>query len=140
MRPTKHKRGGASPGPGHISSSFSDAAQIGQTTIGEVVFQPGVRSRWHAHLGGQAITVTRGCGWTRRERGPIVCICRGDTAYVPTGIKRWHGATSTKGMPRLSVTETIGRKTDTWFDPATDAQFLESEVSAKYCYALRFQA
>ncbi len=100
-----------------------DAAQIGQTTIGEVVFQPGARSRWHTHPGGQAIYVTQGCGWTQREGGPVVRICKGDTAFVPAGIKHWHGAAAKSGMVQFSVTETIGGRTVTWLEPVTDAQY-----------------
>lgn len=100
-----------------------DAAQMGQTTVGEVVFQPGARSRWHTHPGGQAITVMQGCGWTQRWGGPVVRICKGDTAYVPGGVKHWHGATATEGMTQFSVSETIGGKNVTWLEPVTDEQY-----------------
>jgi quercetin dioxygenase-like cupin family protein len=100
-----------------------DAAQMGQTTIGEVVFEPGARSRWHTHPGGQSITVTQGCGWTQRWGGPVVRICKGDTAYVSAGVKHWHGATATEGMTQFSVSETIGGKNVTWLEPVTEAQY-----------------
>lgn len=108
-----------------------DASQMGRTTIGEVVFHPGARSRWHTHPGGQAITVTQGCGWTQREGGPIVRICKGDTAYVPAGVKHWHGATSTTGMTQFSVTETVDGNNVTWLEPVTDAQYRLGETSAR---------
>ena len=108
-----------------------DAAQMGQTTIGEVVFQPGARSRWHTHPGGQAITVTQGCGWTQRWGGPVIRICKGDTAYVPGGVKHWHGATATEGMTQFSITETSGGKNVTWLEPVTDAQYRAGDEAIK---------
>ena len=139
-RPEGIVRANARPAVAGSSANFTgsatvrpivDASQMGQTTIGEVVFQPGARSRWHTHPGGQAITVMQGCGWTQREGGPVVRICKGDTAYVPAGVKHWHGATSTSGMTQFSVTETIGGKNVTWLEPVTDAQYREGEVLAK---------
>lgn len=108
-----------------------DASQMGQTTIGEVVFQPGARSRWHTHPGGQAITVTAGCGWTQREGGPVVRICKGDTAYVPAGVKHWHGATATTGMTQFSVTETIDGKNVNWMEPVTEGQYRAGDKAVK---------
>jgi len=132
-------RADARPAVAGTSASFTgnatvrpivDASQMGRTTIGEVVFQPGARSRWHTHPGGQAITVLQGCGWTQRAGGPVVRICKGDTAYVPAGVKHWHGATSSTGMTQFSVTETIGGRNVTWLEPVTDAQYREDAASA----------
>lgn len=99
------------------------ASDIGHTGIGEVVFQPGARSNWHTHPGGQALYVTEGCGWTQRADGPVIRICKGDTAYVPAGVKHWHGATATTAMTQYSITEEVGGKNVNWMEPVTDAQY-----------------
>src|SRR6266480_5105789 len=36
-----------------------------------VTFDPGARTAWHTHPLGQTLIVTAGCGWARREGGPI---------------------------------------------------------------------
>src|SRR5437762_12970412 len=36
-----------------------------------VTFEPGARTAWHTHPLGQTLIVTSGCGWARREGGPI---------------------------------------------------------------------
>jgi quercetin dioxygenase-like cupin family protein len=100
-----------------------DASEIGHTGIGEVVFQRGARSNWHTHPGGQALYIAQGCGWTQRENGPVVKICKGDTAYVPAGVKHWHGGTATSGMTQLAITEMVDGKNVTWLEPVTDQQF-----------------
>lgn len=100
-----------------------DADQMGRTSIGEVVFQPGARSNWHTHPGGQALYVKAGCGLTQREGGPVVRICEGDTAFVPAGVRHWHGATATTAMTQFTTTESVDGKNVNWMEPVTDAQY-----------------
>jgi quercetin dioxygenase-like cupin family protein len=125
------------PGP---SSNFTgsvsvrpvvDAKQMGSTTLGEVTFQPGARSNWHTHPGGQSLYVTKGCGWTQREGGPIVRICEGDTAFVPAGVRHWHGATAMSPMTHLSITENVGTNNVNWMEPVTDVQYGEGAKLAR---------
>lgn len=108
-----------------------DAAQMGATTLGSVTFQPGARSNWHTHPGGQALFVTDGCGWTQREGGPVMRICKGDTAWVPHGVRHWHGATATTAMTHLSISETINGRNVNWMEPVTDAQYDQGATSAQ---------
>lgn len=107
-----------------------DATRLGRTSLGEVTFSPGARSNWHTHPGGQALYVLDGCGWTQREGGPITKICKGDTAYVPAGVKHWHGATAASRMTHLAVTEVIGGKNVTWMEPVSDQQYAAGRKDA----------
>jgi len=107
-----------------------DAAQMGSTSLGEVVFSPGSRSNWHTHPGGQALYIVEGCGWTQREGGPVTKICKGDTAYVPAGVKHWHGGTASSGMTQLAVTEVVGGKNVNWLEPVSDGQFAAGQREA----------
>ena len=95
----------------------------GRSGLSLVTFQPGAHSNWHTHPGGQILYVTDGCGWTQREGGPITLICKGDVAYVPAGVRHWHGATSTTAMSHLSVAETVEGKNVDWLEPVSDAQY-----------------
>lgn len=95
----------------------------GRAGTGIVAFQAGARSNWHTHPAGQTLYVTEGCGWTQREGGAVERICKGDTVYVPAGVRHWHGATDRTAMTHLSMTETVeGRNVD-WAEPVSDAQF-----------------
>lgn len=119
----------AKPGP---ATSFTGKVTVlelvrpvspGRAGVGLVTFQAGARSHWHTHPAGQTLYVTQGCGWTQREGGPVQRICKGDTVYVPPGIRHWHGATDTTSMTHLSVTETLGGHAVDWAEKVSDAQF-----------------
>lgn len=107
-----------------------DAQAPGRTSIGTVTFQPGARSNWHTHPAGQALYVTEGCGWTQREGGAIVKFCKGDTAYVPAGVKHWHGATSTTTMTHLAITEMVDGKNVEWMEPVSETDYKAGSNSA----------
>lgn len=100
-----------------------DPMAPGRTALGMVVFQPGARSNWHTHPAGQMIHVVEGCGWTQRESGPVVRICKGDTAFVPAGVRHWHGAAADSAMVQLAVTETIDGRNVDWMEPVTLEQY-----------------
>lgn len=127
----------AAPGPARnftgkaTARPIVDADQLGHTGVAEVVFQPGARSNWHTHPGGQALYVTSGCGLTQREGGPVVRICKGDTAFVPAGVRHWHGATPSTLMTQFTVTETVDGKNVTWLEPVTEAQYRTTPVAAR---------
>src|SRR5712691_10446932 len=57
-----------------------------------VTFDPGARTAWHTHPLGQTLIVTAGCGWARREGGPIEEIRPGDVVWFPPGEKHWHSS------------------------------------------------
>lgn len=95
----------------------------GRAGTGLVAFQAGARSNWHMHPAGQTLYVTEGCGWTQREGGAVERICKGDTVYVPAGVRHWHGATDRTAMAHLSVSETVDGRNVDWMEPVTAAQF-----------------
>lgn len=96
----------------------------GRAVLGLVTFAPGARSNWHTHPAGQSLYITDGCGWTQREGGPVIRVCKGDAVYVPAGVRHWHGATDTTSMTHLSISETLDGRNVDWAEPVTDAQFL----------------
>jgi quercetin dioxygenase-like cupin family protein len=100
-----------------------DPMPPGRTSLGIVTFQPGARSHWHTHPAGQMIHVTEGCGWTQRTGGPVVRICAGDTAFVPAGMRHWHGAAADTAMTQLAVTETVDGRNVEWQEPVTAEQY-----------------
>lgn len=54
---------------------------------GVVTFEPGARTRWHAHPAGQAIIITQGLGWVQREAGPVEEVKPGDVVFFEPGEK-----------------------------------------------------
>ena len=69
-----------------------------------VHFEPGARTDWHTHPGGQTLYVTDGAGFVQRRGGESVRIGPGDVVYAPAGEEHWHGATPHSHMTHLSLT------------------------------------
>ncbi len=88
-----------------------------------VTFEPGARTAWHAHPLGQTLIVTAGCGWARREGGPVEEIRPGDVVWFPPGEKHWHGATATTAMTHIAIQEQLDEKVVDWMEKVSDEQY-----------------
>jgi quercetin dioxygenase-like cupin family protein len=88
-----------------------------------VTFEPGARTNWHTHPGGQALVVLSGVGWTQCEGGPRTEIRAGDVICCPCGRRHWHGASPTVAMSHVAVTDMIDGKNVEWMEPVTDEQY-----------------
>lgn len=80
-----------------------------------VHFEPGARTDWHHHPGGQVLYVAAGSGFVVNTEGDIAAIGAGDVVTIPSGETHWHGASPSSHMMHLSLTtggptEWIGRK------------------------------
>jgi quercetin dioxygenase-like cupin family protein len=93
------------------------------STGGLVTFEPGARSAWHTHPGGQHLLVTSGTGWVQEEGGQKREIKPGDVIWTPPGVKHWHGATETNAMSHIAITNMVGGKNVDWMEHVTDEQY-----------------
>jgi quercetin dioxygenase-like cupin family protein len=89
-----------------------------------VTFEPGARTAWHAHLLGQTLVVTAGCGRIQRWGGPIEEIRPGDVIWIPPGEKHWHGAAPTTAMTHISIVEQVDGKSAEWMEQVSDEQYI----------------
>lgn len=105
-----------------IDSPFqgTDAARVSGATV---TFEPGARTAWHTHPLGQTLIVTGGCGWARREGGPIEEIRPGDIVWFAPGEKHWHGATSTTAMTHIAIAEKLDGKAVDWLEKVSEEQY-----------------
>jgi len=88
-----------------------------------VTFEPGARTAWHTHPLGQRLIVTSGCGWVRREGGPIEEIHPGDLVWFEPGEKHWHGATPQTAMTHIAIAEALDGKAVEWMEKVTNEQY-----------------
>jgi quercetin dioxygenase-like cupin family protein len=88
-----------------------------------VTFEPGARTAWHTHPLGQTLIVTSGCGWARREAGPVEEIHPGDIVWFEPGEKHWHGATATTAMTHIAIAEALDGKVVDWMEKVADEQY-----------------
>lgn len=88
-----------------------------------VTFEPGARTAWHTHPLGQTLVVVSGLGLVQREGGPVEEIRPGDVAWIPPGVKHWHGASPTTAMTHIAIQEARDGKVVEWLEHVTDEQY-----------------
>ena len=56
------------------------------------IWEPGMRSFWHCHAGGQIMMLDQGVGRVQKRGQRVRTLHRGDTEYAGPGEEHWHGA------------------------------------------------
>lgn len=56
------------------------------------IWQPGERSYWHCHAGGQIMMLDQGVGLVQQRGQRIRTLRRGETEWAGPGVEHWHGA------------------------------------------------
>jgi quercetin dioxygenase-like cupin family protein len=98
----------------------TDPAKVGGATV---TFEPGARTAWHTHPLGQTLIVTQGRGWLQEEGQEAQALNQGDIAWIPPGVKHWHGASSERAMTHIAIAESENGSPVTWLDKVTDDEY-----------------
>ena len=115
--PAEHFTGGV-----RVEMLF-EAAPPSHASCGSVTFEPGARTAWHSHPGGQVLIVTAGTGRVQQWGGPIEDIQAGDVVRIPPGQKHWHGASPQASMTHLAITEPRDGTSVQWMEKVNDEQY-----------------
>ncbi len=91
--------------------------------IGNVTFEPGARTNWHSHPGGQILLITRGAGYYQEQGGPIQLLRRGDVVEIGPDVVHWHGATPSGELTHVAVVTNSLAGSTVWLQPVTDAEY-----------------
>jgi quercetin dioxygenase-like cupin family protein/alkylhydroperoxidase/carboxymuconolactone decarboxylase family protein YurZ len=91
--------------------------------IGNVTFEPGARTNWHSHPGGQILLVTNGTGYYQEQGGPIQLLRRGDVAEIGPDVVHWHGATPAGEFTHVAVVTNSLAGSTVWLQPVSDAEY-----------------
>lgn len=99
-----------------------DADSINPTSIGNVTFEPGARTKWHQHPGGQILLVIDGVGYYQEKGQAKKILKRGDVIKCPANVPHWHGASADSPFVQVAVTnrhlgETI------WLHDVTEEEY-----------------
>lgn len=128
----KITRSGSQPsqrGPEHyftgtvrIDAPFSgtENARVGGAIV---TFEPGARTAWHTHPLGQTLIVTQGRGWLQEWGGEIQDLNQGDIAWIPEGVKHWHGASPETAMTHIAIAESLDGSPVEWLEKVSDEQY-----------------
>ena len=95
---------------------------LNSTSIGNVTFEPGARTKWHLHPGGQILLVTDGVGYYQEKGSPKRILRKGDAVKCPPNIPHWHGASTDNYFVQLAVTNNHKGAT-VWLDAVTDEEY-----------------
>ncbi|MDD6173650.1 MAG: cupin domain-containing protein [Elusimicrobia bacterium] len=91
--------------------------------IGNVTFEPGARTNWHKHSGGQILLVLAGEGRYQERGKEIQILHKGDVVRIAPDVEHWHGAAPKSWFTHISVETNV---------PANEAQWLEAVTDAEY--------
>jgi len=83
------------------------------------IFEPGARTKWHSHEGGQMILVEEGVGRTQSRGGPVRDLRVGDTVWAPRGVAHWHGSSPGQSAQLYQVS----RGVTSWMEDVSDADY-----------------
>jgi quercetin dioxygenase-like cupin family protein/alkylhydroperoxidase/carboxymuconolactone decarboxylase family protein YurZ len=96
------------------------------SSIGNVIFEPGARTNWHIHPGGQILLVTDGKGFYQEKGKPAQIIQKGDVVRIPPDTEHWHGASSDSSLTHIAISPNQQKGSVEWLQPVTDAEYSES--------------
>ena len=90
-----------------------------KATIAYARFEPGARTKWHRHEGGQIILCEEGVAHTQVRGGPVIALRAGETTYAGPGVWHWHGAAPDQGAVQFNIV----RGGSTFGDAVTDQEY-----------------
>lgn len=96
---------------------------VWNSSIGNVTFEPGARTNWHKHTGGQLLLVLDGEGRYQERGGDIRVLKKGDVVKIAPEIEHWHGAAPDKWFTHISVETNLPDNKSIWLDPVSDEDY-----------------
>lgn len=92
------------------------------TGVGNVTFEPGARTKWHLHPGGQIILVTEGVGYYQEKGQPKKKLHKGDVIKCPPNVEHWHGASEDSYFVQVAITDNK-KGSVIWLQPVTEEEY-----------------
>lgn len=90
---------------------------------GNVTFEPGARTNWHIHPGGQMLLVVSGKGRYQEEGQPVREIQQGDVIKCTPNVRHWHGAAPHSEMSHIAIGTNQDKGAVKWLEPVTDKEY-----------------
>lgn len=92
-------------------------------TAGQVFFEPGARTNWHSHPGGQILLCTKGKGYYQEQGKPIQLLNVGDVVEILSDIVHWHGASHDSEFIHIAISTQQSKGSVVWMEPVTDEEY-----------------
>lgn len=104
---------------------IAPADEFSHNGITYVTFEPGARTFWHSHPGGQRLLVTAGKGLVGTKDGEVTVVRPGDFIWCPPDVLHWHGASPTTAMTHIAFTNAVPGKTTHWDKPLSAQEYAD---------------
>ncbi len=92
-------------------------------------FEPGGRSYWHCHGGGQYIVVMEGIGHVQKRGERMRELHMGDIEFAGPGVEHWHGASPAEAARYINQGLSIdGGSGVYWMEEVTDDDYLGNDI------------
>ncbi|MBG6188656.1 cupin domain-containing protein [Flavobacterium sp. CAN_S2] len=101
---------------------------LNPTSVGNVTFEPGARTKWHLHPGGQILLVTDGVGYYQEKGQPKKILRKGDVIKCPPNIQHWHGASIDTYFVQVAITN-IKNGVPVWLEAVTDEEYKQVQTN-----------
>ena len=99
-----------------------DADSLNPTSVGNVTFEPGARTKWHMHPGGQILLVIDGVGYYQEKGQAKKILRKGDVIKCPANVHHWHGASADTAFIQLAITNRHLGET-VWQQEVTEVEY-----------------
>ncbi len=92
-------------------------------TVGNVIFEPGVRNNWHSHPGGQILLCTKGTGYYQEKGKPIQRLNVGNVVEILPDVVHWHGATPDSEFEHIAISPQSHKGSVVWMESVTEQEY-----------------
>ena len=99
-----------------------DADSLNPTSVGNVTFEPGARTKWHMHPGGQILLVMEGVGYYQEKGQTKKILRKGEVIKCPSNVPHWHGASADTAFVQVAITNRHLGET-VWLQHVTDQEY-----------------
>ena len=108
------------PNAGPRFTGTSEALDTEGLRLSRRSFEPGARTAWHRHIGGQLLFVQEGSARIQRRGEAMREIGKGESDYTPPNVDHWHGATPDEHFVQVAVG--FGQEVE-WLELVTDEEY-----------------
>ena len=92
--------------------------------MSNITFEPGTRTHWHTHDGGQILIAIGGVGYHQIDGRTLDVLRPGDVVMVESGVRHWHGASPDSWFSHIAISTNPDNGEVNWMEPVTDDVYL----------------
>lgn len=106
-----------------VKMLVTDENGVFNTQVYNVVFEPGARTHWHSHPGGQILIVTQGRGFYQERGKPARVLKKGDVVEIPPNVVHWHGAAPDEELVHIGISTQVHLGPAEWLGSVTEEEY-----------------